>query len=64
MKHAFWVEKKLDRPPGPDDYVFPFAKYAGPLDPSRAVLSIKTAWESIREQAGVDCRFHDLRHAA
>jgi integrase len=64
VKHAFWVEKKLDQPPGPDEFVFPFSKRSGSLDPSKPVLSIKIAWESIREQAGVDCRFHDLRHTA
>ena len=64
IKHAFWVEQKLNRPPGPADYVFPFSKNRGPLDPTKAVLSIKTAWESVREKAGVKCRFHDLRHTA
>jgi integrase len=62
--HAFWVEKKLGRPPAPDEYLFPFSKHAGPLDPTRPILGIKSAWESVRDKAGVDCRFHDLRHTA
>ncbi len=63
-KHAFWVESKLNAPLQPDWYVFPFSKRAGPLDPTRALLGIKSAWESVRDQAGVECRFHDLRHTA
>jgi len=63
-KHAFWVEGKLGRPPAPDEYVFPFSKRWGPLDPTRPILGIKSAWESIRDKAGIDCRFHDLRHTA
>jgi integrase len=63
-KHAFWVEAKLCRPPQPGEYVFPFSKRWGPLDPTRPILGIKSAWESIRDKAGIDCRFHDLRHTA
>lgn len=33
-----------------------------PMDPTRPTTSIKTAWESLRETAGVSCRLHDLRH--
>ena len=30
----------------------------------RRATTIKTAWESVRRAAGVDCRPHDLRHTA
>lgn len=33
-----------------------------PNDPRRATTTIKTAWERLREAAGVSCRLHDLRH--
>lgn len=60
----------------PAFYVFPWgaerrrvsARVKKPLepqrvaDPMRPVTHIKTAWDSIREDAGVSCRFHDLRH--
>jgi integrase len=35
-----------------------------PLDPSRPVGDITTAWDGLRERAGVQCRLHDLRHTA
>ena len=35
-----------------------------PIDPTRPVTTIKSAWESVRVAAGVKCRFHDLRHTA
>ncbi len=35
-----------------------------PTDPSRPATTIKTAWESLREQSDVSCRLHDLRHTA
>jgi integrase len=46
----------------PDCYVFPFSNRRRPVDPTRPVGSIKTAWTSVRKAAGVKCRFHDLRH--
>lgn len=33
-------------------------------DPTKAISSWKTAWISAKEKAGVECRFHDLRHTA
>ena len=31
-------------------------------DPTRLIESWKEAWESAKENAGVEVRFHDLRH--
>lgn len=33
-------------------------------DPKKPLKSIKEAWESAKKKAGVECRFHDLRHSA
>jgi integrase len=43
-------------------YVFPFSNRVKPIDPTRPVTTIKTAWETVRSVANVECRFHDLRH--
>lgn len=48
----------------PHWYLFPFFDSAKPMDPTRPVTTVKSAWESVRKAAGVDCRFHDLRHTA
>lgn len=42
---------------GDSQYVFP-----SPVDASRPVSGHKTAWDTTRRKAGVECRFHDLRH--
>lgn len=46
----------------PDWYVFPFSNRRRPVDPARPVTSLKRAWETVRQAAGVRCRLHDLRH--
>ena len=33
-------------------------------DPTRPISSFKTAWQNVREKAGVKARFRDLRHTA
>ena len=33
-----------------------------PLDPTKPVSSLKTAWANVRRRAGVQGRFHDTRH--
>jgi integrase len=35
-----------------------------PVDPTRPVTTIKSAWESVRKDASITCGFHDLRHTA
>ncbi|MBA3768200.1 MAG: tyrosine-type recombinase/integrase, partial [Acidobacteria bacterium] len=47
----------------PDHYLFP-ARVKNELDPTRPAKGWRTAWRSIRKAAGVQCRFHDLRHTA
>jgi integrase len=34
------------------------------MDPTVPVGDIKTAWEAAKTKAGVEARFHDLRHTA
>jgi integrase len=31
-------------------------------DPTKAITSWKTAWTTAKTNAGIECRFHDLRH--
>jgi len=68
---ARWPDAK------PEDYIFPTQKlvYRGAGSPERGQMtpynvnsakplgSWKTAWGSAKEQAGVECRMHDLRHS-
>jgi integrase len=58
-----WLKEKFGEPQL-DWYLFPFSNRVRPVDPMRPVTTIKTAWESVRNTANVDCRFHDLRHTA
>ena len=56
----------------PDHFVFPHEHYglagnerrahAKTLDPTIPIGDITTAWENAKAKAGVDGRFHDLRH--
>ncbi len=45
----------------PKWYVFPFGK-PRPNDPSRPMVTLKTAWTNVRKKAGVIGRWHDNRH--
>lgn len=57
-----WLKEKFG-PVQPNWYLFPFYdKARHPIDPTRPVTTIKSAWESVRENAKISCRFHDLRH--
>lgn len=38
--------------------------YTKTVDPLRPAGEFKTAWEAAKLAAGVECRFHDLRHTA
>jgi integrase len=60
--HAAWFTEKFGEAK-PDHYLFPFGK-PQPTDPSRCTTTLKTVWNSIRQEANVDCRLHDLRHTA
>jgi integrase len=59
--HAAWFTKKFGET-RPEFYLFPFGSV--PSDPTRPTTTLKTAWDSIRKDAGVLCRLHDLRHTA
>jgi len=64
-QHAAWLARKLEKPLEPSWHVFPRMNRRRPVDPIRPVGAVKSAWESVRETAGVSgFRFHDLRHTA
>jgi integrase len=60
--HAEWFTGKFGAMK-PEHFLFPFGK-PQPTDPTRCATSMKTVWNSIRAEAKVDCRLHDLRHTA
>jgi len=57
-----WYEEKVAEAL-PDHYVFPWAR-SKKYDPTRPLVTFKTAWMNVRRRANVDLRFHDLRHTA
>jgi integrase len=57
-----WYEAKIGAP-SPERFVFPYGKNHS-WDPDRPVSTFKTAWTNVRTKAGVQARFHDLRHTA
>ena len=59
-----WLKERFKTDPQANWHLFPFSNRVRPVDPMRPVTTIKTAWESVRNRAKVDCRFHDLRHTA
>jgi integrase len=59
-KHAAWYSEQF-KELKPEWYVFPFGR-PGHLDPTKPVTSFKTAWTTVRAQAGVTGRWHDTRH--
>jgi len=60
--HADWFTGRFGETK-PEYFLFPYGP-RWPSDPTRPTLSVKTAWGSVRDEAGVKCRFHDLRHTA
>jgi integrase len=60
--HAAWFSGRFGEAK-PEYYLFPFGK-PWPADPSRPTTTLKTVWGSIRDEAKVFCRLHDLRHTA
>jgi integrase len=67
-----WAEQFPDRQA--DHFVFPAERYGAAgdkfepatydTDPTQPIASIKEAWEAAKRRAGVECRFHDLKHTA
>jgi integrase len=68
-EHAVWYRRKIGEIKQ-EWYMFPgrSGRSRGgerrPLDPTRPVGDITSAWDTLREASGVQCRFHDLRHTA
>jgi len=68
-QHAAWYCRKMGEV-RPEWYVFPGRDgrpsdgHGRPLDPLRPIGDITTAWDTLRERCGVQCRLHDLRHTA
>ena len=62
LQHSARYESQLG-PVQPDWYVFPLSNRLAFKDPINPVTSLKTAWESVRTKAKVDCLLHDLRHS-
>ena len=60
LEHAKWYARKFGELK-PDWYVFPFGR-RGRMDPTRPVTTLKTAWSTVRRNAGVKGRWHDNRH--
>jgi integrase len=73
----FWAANFPHRKP--NHYVFPFERYGGKgedekfgfngsivynCDPMKPIGDWKEGWEAAKKRAGVECRFHDLRHLA
>jgi integrase len=67
--HAAWYGVEIGKC-SPERFVFPGRSgrptegTKRPFDPMKPTESIKTAWATLREASGVDCRLHDLRHTA
>ncbi len=60
VAHAKWYTKEFGTIK-PDWYVFPWGK-PRPSDPTRPIVTLKTAWTNVRKKAGVTGRWHDNRH--
>ena len=66
----FWAEQFPNR--RDTDYVFPSERYGASgdefkacvysTDPETPMARFKASWENAKKEAGLDCRFHDLRH--
>jgi len=60
VAHAKWFTGKFGTAK-PEWYVFPFGK-PRPCDPSKPMVSLKTAWKNVKAKASVEGRWHDNRH--
>jgi integrase len=59
-KQLVWWVKRFGEAE-PDLCVFPFGN--SPSDPTRPITTLKHSWESVRAEAKVECRWHDLGHS-
>jgi len=67
-EHTRWYRRKIGDIK-PEWYVFPSRERTAkgqprPLNPTKPIGDITSAWDTLRERCGVQCRFHDLRHTA
>ena len=60
FQHLSWWTGKFGEA-HPDLYCFPFGN--PPSDPKRHITTLKHSWETVRDEAGIECRWHDLRHS-
>jgi len=60
VDYAKWYTKQFGTIQ-PEWFVFPFGK-PRPNDPTRPMVTLKTAWSTVRRKAGVEGRWHDNRH--
>jgi integrase len=67
LDHARWYTAKVGTA-RPEWYVFPgrigkpVEGGKRPLDPTKPISSLKTAWRHVKARAGVEGRWHDTRH--
>jgi integrase len=60
IEYVKWYTKRFGTIQ-PDWYVFAFGK-PWPQDPTRPVVTLKTAWNNVKKKAQVKGRWHDNRH--
>ncbi len=60
VQYARWYSERFGEIKQ-DWFVLPFGK-SKQLDPTRPITTLKTAWNTVRERAGVNGRWHDARH--
>jgi integrase len=59
-EHAKWYTGRFGTI-RPEWYVFPYGK-PYPKDPTRPMVTLKTAWRTVRKKTNVTGRWHDNRH--
>ncbi len=57
--HRAWFVGHFGEP-RPAQYLFPWG--SPPSDPTRHATDVSRTWDKLREDTGVQCRLHDLRH--
>lgn len=60
VEHSKWFLQKFGAT-RPEWYLFPFGK-PQPADPARPTTSFKTVWGKIKNNVGIQGRWHDNRH--
>lgn len=60
-EYGAWYEQKIAALK-PEHYLFPLRRVGELHDPLTRMKDLTAAWDKARDRAGVQCRFHDLRH--